>query len=174
MRYFSGFSLRNEAELFNFWLPKSDYTVVGFSYGAIKAVEYLLTTDKRVDRLILLSPAYFNTQSDTFKKMQLLYFKKDPQKYIETFLHNISSPCDIDLKRYLNKEDSAKELKELLYYQWSVEKLKRIQERGTTIEVILGGEDKIIDAKATKDFFEHYTTLYFIKEANHILRRKDD
>lgn len=171
MLYFSGFSLNNEEELFDFWLPANDYTVAGFSYGAIKAVEYLLTTKKRVDRLILLSPAYFNTQSEAFKKMQLLYFKKNRERYIENFMKNIAGSSDIDLKQYLSKDATSTELEELLYYEWSREKLQSIKERGTIIEVVLGGEDKIIDSSAAKEFFEPYTTLYFIKEANHLLRR---
>ena len=172
MHYFSGFSLQNEAELFAFWLPKSQYSVVGFSYGAIKAVEYLLKTDRRVDRLLLLSPAYFNNKSEAFKKMQLLYYKKDPQKYRENFLQNLASGSDISLEKYIMPSPPAKDLEELLYYQWNGEKLKRLEQRGISIEVVLGEKDKIIDAEAAKEFFEKYAVTYFIKDANHLLRSK--
>ncbi len=170
MLYFSGFALQNESELFDFWLPQTQYCVVGFSYGAIKAVEYLLETHKRVDRLLLLSPAYFNNKSEAFKKMQLLYYKKDPYKYRENFLKNISFGSEISLTKYLGPLPPLDDLKELLYYNWSGNKLKTLQKRGILIEVILGGKDKIIDASAAREFFQDYALTYYIKDANHILK----
>ncbi len=172
MHYFSGFSLQNESELFDFWLFQSNYSIAGFSYGAIKAVEYLLTSNKRVDRLLLLSPAYFDNKSAAFKKMQLLYYKKDPQKYREQFLQNIAYGSNISLEKYIAPFPPAQHLQELLYYQWEAKKLEKLQKRGITIEVILGGEDKIIDANEAKDFFQKYAITYYIKDANHLLRSK--
>ncbi len=173
MIYFSGFSLQKEQELFDFWLDSSDYCVAGFSYGAIKAVEYTYKSCERIDRLILLSPAFFNNQNEAFKKMQLLYFKKDAKKYTANFLANITSNSNIDLSSYISN-GKYQELKELLYYNWNIEKLKTIANRGTTIEVILGENDKIIDSKETLKFFENIAVTYYIKNANHILRRLDD
>ena len=172
MHYFSGFSLENESELFDFWLLKNSYSVVGFSYGAIKAVEYLLKADSRVDRLLLLSPAYFNNESEAFKKMQLLYYKKDPKKYRENFLQNITFGSEISLEKYITPFPPAKDLEELLYYQWKGDKLKRLEQRGITIEVVLGEKDKIIDAEVAKEFFEKYAVTYFLKDSNHLLRSK--
>lgn len=170
MRYFSGFSLKNESALFDFWLPKSSYSVVGFSYGAIKALEYTLNSNLRVDRLLLLSPAFFNNKSDAFKKMQLLYYKKNPKRYIENFLQNVSDGCSIDLSRYLCRDTSVDDLSELLNYRWERSKLEAICAKGTVVEVVIGGKDKIIDAQEAKEFFENIATTYFIKDANHILR----
>ena len=168
MLFFSGFCLQNEAKLFDFWLNDSNYTVAGFSYGAIKATEYVLNSKSRVDRLILLSPAFFNDKDKKFKKMQLFYFAKDKDKYIKNFINNITSGSKIDISNYL-KEGSKEELKELLNYQWDIEKLKKITNQGTIIEVILGSKDKIINSKSAKDFFEQIATVYCIKNANHIL-----
>ena len=42
--------------------------------------------------------------------------------------------------------------------------------RGTTIEVFLGKDDKIIDAQAAFDFFAPLTTTYFVKDVGHLLR----
>jgi len=174
MKFFSGFSLENEEELFDFWLDKSQYSVAGFSYGAIKAFEYVYNSKNRVDRLILLSPAFFENRDLAFKKVQLIYFKKNPQKYIDNFLNNINSPkSNIDLSKYI-KIDSSKELKELLYYKWDTKKIESILNKGTIIEVILGESDKIINTKEALNFFQKYAITYFIKEANHILRTKDD
>ena len=57
----------------------------------------------------------------------------------------------------------------MLTYVWDAKKLQRIQERGTVIEVFLGGEDKIIDAEAAYDFFLPLATTYYIKKAGHLL-----
>jgi len=169
MKYFSGFSLENEQELFKFWLNSSQYTVAGFSYGAIKALEYVYNSKNRVDRLILLSPAYFNNKKESFKKMQLLYFKKDSKKYINNFLANITNNSSIDLNNYL-KNGTKEELKELLYYKWDINKLREISNKGTQIEVILGENDKIIDSKEALIFFDKEAITYYIKNANHILK----
>lgn len=174
MRYFSGFSLEKESELFEFWLTKNEYSVAGFSYGAIKAFEYVLNSKKRVDRLILLSPAYFNDKSEAFKKMQLVYYKKNPYMYRENFLKNIANDSNTNIKKYISKDTSINDLKELLYYVWKDENFKVLKERGVTIEVILGESDKIINSTAAKLFFEKKAATYLIKDANHILRRAND
>ena len=170
MHYFSGFSLQNESELFDFWLQKDRYSVAGFSYGAIKALEYICSTDKRVDRLLLLSPAFFNNKSEAFKKTQLIYFKKDSKAYRENFIKNMSEGCEISLNKYIDENATVDELKELLYYEWSNEKLKFVIDKGVTIEVVLGCKDKIIDANEAKNFFQEFATVYCVKEANHLLR----
>jgi esterase/lipase len=169
MKFFSGFALQNEQELFNFWLDCSNYCVAGFSYGAIKALEYTLNCKCRVDRLILLSPAFFNDKTKAFKKTQLIYFKKDTNSYIKNFLNNVKDGFDIDLTRYL-KSATYEELYELLNYNWDIEKFKKIANNGTIIEVILAENDKIINSKKALEFFEDIATIYFIKDANHILK----
>jgi pimeloyl-ACP methyl ester carboxylesterase len=169
MKFFSGFCLQNESELFECFLKKSDFVVAGFSYGAIRALEYTLNTNKRVDRLILLSPAFFNDKKTSFKRAQLLYFQKDKQKYIKNFLKNAASGLDFDFKKYF-KDGSLDELKELLYYNWDKQKIEKLINKGVVIEVFLGGEDKIINANSALEFFKDLTTTYFIKRANHILK----
>ena len=169
MLFFSGFGLNCEEQLFDFWLEKNDFCVAGFSYGAIKAVEYCLNSKSRIDRLILISPAFFNDKDNKYKRMQLLYYSKDKQAYTENFLEHITSGSNVDLTQYINSTNKE-QLEELLYYTWSKEKLQKIASRGTIIEVILGGEDKIIDAKKAKEFFEDVANVYYIKDANHILQ----
>jgi len=170
MKYFNGFSLSNEEELFNFWLQnKNKYLIAGFSYGSIKALKYVLNSNKRVDKLVLISPAYFNDRNDAFKKTQLIHFKKDTIKYMNTFLKNISSGSEINLTKYV-KIGTIKELEELLTFKWKLKDLKKIAENGTKIEVVLGENDKIINSKEALVFFEQVATVYFIKNANHILK----
>lgn len=166
MKFFSGFALKNESQLFNFWLDNSEFSIAGFSYGAIKAFEYALNCKSRVDRLILISPAYFCNKSTRYKELQLKAYDSNTHIYIENFLQNISNKTD--MSKYLNKH-SKEELKELLYYNWQESDFKSLQERGVTIEVILAEKDKIIDSKKALEFFEPLATTYFIKSANHIL-----
>lgn len=168
MTYFHGFSLQNEEGLFSQYLLKSDYCVAGFSYGAQQALEYVYHSKKRIDRLILLSPAFFQTQTQSFIRTQLRYFEAGQKAYVEQFLSNVTYPSSVDLSAYLNV-GTKEELEALLTYVWDKDKIEEIQRRGTTIEVFLGVEDKIIDAKATFDFFAPLTTTYFLKDTGHAL-----
>ena len=166
--YFSGFCLKNEQELFNEYLIQNDFTISGFSYGCIKAIEYALNTNGRIDKIQLFSPSYFNTQNEKFKRMQLIFFKKNPVAYVDNFLKN----CGFDDKnkdKYfsLGKFD---ELKELLYYEWKEEKLQKLKDKNIEIETYLGSNDKIIDSQEALTFFRKFGDVYFIKGVGHILR----
>jgi hypothetical protein len=167
--YFSGFCLKNEKELFCDYLVENDFTISGFSYGAIKAFEEALNCDNRVDLLQLFSPAFFQTQNDKFVRMQLMFFKKDSKSYCENFLRNIAYPSNIDVSKYLN-EGTYEELQTLLTYKWDEEKLNKLLDKGTKIEVYLGESDKIIDSSKAYEFFKNFSTVYFIKNHGHILK----
>lgn len=168
-KYFSGFSLENEKEIFSEYLIENDFTVSGFSYGAIKAFEEVLNSDERVDLLQLFSPAFFQTQNEKFVRMQLMFFKKDSKAYCENFLKNIASPSNFNMIQYF-KEGSFEELQTLLSYKWSEEKLNKLLNKGVKIEVYLGSDDKIIDSKNSSLFFKEFATVYFIKNSGHILK----
>ena len=167
-RYFSGFCFFEESELFQDYIIQNDFTVSGFSFGAIKAFEELLLSNNRVDKLQLFSPAFFQTKDEKFKRTQVMYFKKDANAYCQTFLSNVLSPLDLDISKYF-KLGSIEELQELLYYEWSEEKLQKLIEKGVKIEVYLGGNDKIIDASKAQEFFKEFATVYYIKEKGHLL-----
>ena len=166
--YFSGFCFSQERELFEEYLIENDFTLCGFSFGAIKAFEEALSTNQRVDKLQLFSPAFFQNYDDKFKKKQLMYFKKDANLYSQSFLENVIFPKQIDISEYF-KLGTIEELEELLYYEWKEEKLQKILDKGIKIEVYLGGVDKIIDASKAKDFFKDFATVYYIKEKGHLL-----
>ncbi len=166
--FFSGFCFFEESELFDEYLIKNDFTICGFSYGAIKAFEEALTTNQRVDKLQLFSPAFFQTQDDKFKRTQLMYFKKDANAYVHNFLTNVKYPTNTDISKYF-KLGTIEELQELLYYEWSEEKLQKLLEKGTKIEVYLGGVDKIIDASKANELFKRFANVYYIKEKGHLL-----
>lgn len=169
MRYFNGFSLRGEERFFSEYLIQNDLCVAGFSYGAQQAFEYVYNTTQRVDRLILLSPAFFQSQKPSFIRTQLRYFKNSREAYIKQFLANTAYPSQVDLSACLST-GTQEELEALLSYRWESEKIRKITGRGTTIEVFLGSEDKIIDAPAAFDFFAGKTVTYWIKGAGHLLK----
>ena len=170
MIFFSGFCLQNEASLFETYLKKSDFTVAGFSLGAIDALEYVLASKHRIDRLQLFSPAFFDDKEEAFKRAQVHYFKKNKVRYIETFLNNASYPSQMDLSVYYH-DSSLGDLERLLHYRWKEEALQALQKRAIMIEVYVGERDKIIDSVKTKDFFLPYAQTIMIKEAGHILQR---
>ena len=168
--YFNGFCLENESELFKEYLIENDYTISGFSYGAIKAFKFAMASsamDIRIDLLQLFSPSFFNDKDEKYKRMQLIYFNKDSQKYCDNFLENSG----------FSKEQSEKyftmgkyeELDELLNYKWDQSKLQMLIDNGTKIEVYLGENDKIVDSQKALEFFVNSSEVYFIKKKEHIL-----
>lgn len=169
MKYFSGFSLQDEASLFEAFIPQGAYSIAGFSYGAIEAFEYALKSERRIERLTLLSPAFFQYQKPSFQRTQLRYFEANKEAYIKQFLTNVSYPSSMDISEYL-KMGTKEELERLLSYLWDKEKIQTLLDRGTVIEVFLGEEDKIIDMAKASDFFEPLGTLYKIKDVGHLLR----
>ncbi|MEJ2373489.1 MAG: hypothetical protein P8Y16_06825 [Sulfurimonas sp.] len=97
MQFFSGFSLKNEEYLFTPYIKHSDFTVCGFSYGAIKATKYVensLEQRKRVDTLQLFSPAFFQTKDQKFKRLQLMSYKRDKEVYLENFINSCFEPYE--------------------------------------------------------------------------------
>ncbi len=65
MIYFSGFGMTGEQELFVDYLDDREFVVAGFSYGAIEAFEYCLSATTRINKLQLLSPAFFQKKGAT-------------------------------------------------------------------------------------------------------------
>lgn len=168
VKYFNGFSLKGEETLFSEYLYHSRYCVAGFSYGAQKALEYTLDTSDRIDRLILLSPAFFQSQKPSFIRAQLRYFESNKEVYVSQFLKNVSYPSTLDISPYL-AIGTVEELESLLSYEWQREKIDRLLKRGVTIEVFLGQKDKIVQCDQAQTFFTH-TTNYILKDAGHLLR----
>jgi len=169
MKYFSGFSLANEEQFFSDYLIDSDYAVAGFSYGAQKALEYAYGTKERIDRLILISPAFFQNHKKSFVKTQLRYFKLDEESYKKEFLKNVVYPSTINLDDYV-ASGSYDELEALLTYVWEEEKIKILLNRGVKIEVFMGERDKIVDAEKSFEFFSKLLPCYLLKGKGHLLK----
>ncbi|NWF67132.1 MAG: pimelyl-ACP methyl ester esterase BioV [Campylobacterales bacterium] len=166
--FFSGFGFCYEEILFEKFYKKNDFTVAGFSLGAIKAFEYTLNSKQRVDNLILLSPAFFNDKDEKFKRLQLLHFNKNRELYIKNFLDNVKYPSHIDISQFMC-ECVEDDLKFLLNYYWNEDKLKYLNEKGVKIEVFLGKADKIINSKVAVEFFKKHSTAYFFNDYGHLL-----
>jgi pimeloyl-ACP methyl ester carboxylesterase len=168
MIYFNGFALNGEEKFFKEYTIDSDFCVVGFSYGTQRAFEYVYNSSSRIDRLILLSPAFFQNHKKSFIKAQLRYFKADQESYTKQFLENVSYPSDINLNECL-EIGKYEELESLLSYVWDRDKILELIDRGVTIEVFIGGEDKIVDSQKSFEFFSNITTTYLLKERGHLL-----
>ncbi len=168
MRYFNGFSLKGEEIFFKEQLIDSDFAVGGFSYGAVKAFEYVYNSKERIDRLILLSPAFFQNYKKSFIRTQLRYFNADKTSYTKQFLKNVVYPSSIKLDKYLT-QGTVEELEELLTYSWDSKKILELLDRGVVIEVFIGEQDKIVDAEKSFEFFSKLLPCYLSKGRGHLL-----
>lgn len=168
MTFYSGFSLTNDKHFFDAYILDSDYTVCGFSYGAIKAAIYAVNTSSRIDTLQLFSPAFFQTTKSSFQRLQLASFFSDPEIYCKRFIHGCFAPGkmqDVDVNM-----GTIEELNELLKFVWDELLLQKILDKGIRIEVYLGMKDHIITAAAARDFFSTYAAVTSIQNANHFLQ----
>ena len=174
MRYFSGFCFFDEEEIFSDFIDEGVYNVVGFSYGAQRALEFVrdeIKNGKRVAKLQLLSPAFFNNKSSSFKRTQIVGFNKNSRIYIDKFLESCGVDyTNIDSYRRYIKDGDIDELKSLLGYTWDEGVLKKIADKGVEIEVFLGDMDEIIDAWEVMEFFKNSSIVYLLKKRNHLLR----
>lgn len=171
MNYFSGFGLEGEENLFLEFIKNSDFCVAGFSFGAISAFEYVNSYSHRVDILQLISPAYFQGKASSFKKAQIMSFKKSKAEYMKKFYQNSTSREDI-IKPY-KKSPTLEELIFGVEYIWSRERLESLKKRGVNIEIYLGECDNIVDVKAIKEFFLDFADVYYLKNRDHFLLLKE-
>jgi len=170
--YFSGFCLQNDKELFQDYIEYSDFNIAGFSYGAIRAFEYALNqvkNNKRVQKLQLFSPAFFQDQNKKYKRLQLMFYKKDEVEYKNNFIKNIAKHSNSDLSKYLS-DGTYEQLDTLLNYEWKSCDFELLINSGVKIEVYLGSDDKIINSINALEFFKEFAEVYFIKNVGHILR----
>jgi hypothetical protein len=168
MRFYSGFALSGDQHFFDPYLKHSDYTVAGFSYGAIKAAQYVADSHERIDTLQLFSPAFFQTKKESFRRLQMGGYFKDAERYLENFLTSCFAPSPVSPLAL--GENSAESLQELLYFEWTYSLMERIRTKGTIIEVYLGLDDQVIDVAGAREFFLPYATVTSIKRANHFLQ----
>ncbi|MCI4406346.1 MAG: pimelyl-ACP methyl ester esterase BioV [Sulfuricurvum sp.] len=168
MRFYSGFALSGDQHFFDPYLKHSDYTVAGFSYGAIKAAQYVVEVHERIDTLQLFSPAFFQTKKESFRRLQMGGYIKDTERYLDNFLTSCFAPSPVASVTFGNND--AESLQELLYFEWTDELMESIRSKGTRIEVYLGLEDQVIDVEGAREFFLPYATVISIRKGNHFLQ----
>ncbi|RDU62438.1 pimelyl-ACP methyl ester esterase BioV [Helicobacter sp. MIT 14-3879] len=169
MRFFSGFGFENDYEIFSDILEKykGNYNIAGFSYGAQNALEFSLKNNTRINRLILLSPAFFNDIDDWFIHKQLGLFAKNSKVYMKYFLKNIG--FENKFINYLKTPD-AKDLKLLLKYRFNSNSMYFLKSRGIKFDIYIGSNDKIINVNNACEFFARFGIVYLLKNANHLLK----
>ena len=171
MTFYSGFSLLNEQHYFESYLENNDYTIAGFSYGAIAAAHHASQSTTRIDTLQLFSPAFFQTKSDSFKRLQLSGFRKSPQEYRHRFLESCFAPYSVQ-EVELDWNANEEHLRELLYFEWTAELMESIVAKGIRIEVFLGDHDRVIDVDGAREFFLRYATVTSLRMGNHFLQEQ--
>lgn len=168
MKFYSGFSLEEDRCFFDPFLNVSDFTIAGFSYGAIKAARYAAEARERIDTLQLFSPAFFQTKKESFRRLQMSGYFKDSERYLENFITSCFAPLPKSPIKF--GENSAEALEELLYFEWTKELMETIRSKGIRIEVYLGLEDQVIDVEGAREFFLPYATVTSIRKGNHFLQ----
>ncbi len=169
--YYNGFALQNESHFFDSIIDESRYALSGFSYGAIKAFREAQKSTERIDTLQLISPAFFQSRDEKFKRLQLMGYKKNAVDYVKRFIENSFAPYSP--QKIEIAEHHYGGLEELLHYEWQEDALKAVTERGIRIEVYLGSDDKITDVEAAYAFFVPFATVHLIKGANHFLQGEE-
>jgi esterase/lipase len=164
MRYYSGFCFWDERELFGEYLDEGEFCVAGFSYGAQKALIDAVHTHKRVDKLQLISPAFFTFNQKAIN-LQLKSFQTNKQNYIQTFLTNVIYPTNRDISKYID-ECEYEQLEELFSFNWNL--IHHLDKR-IKLEVFIGEKDKIINVKQAVKFFKSFGEVYVLKDKGHLL-----
>lgn len=141
--------------------------VAGFSYGSIAATRYALAHED-VKRLILLSPAYYTHKDDEFRSVQLTAFEADSDLYALKLLKKSGLSAE-DGAKY-GQQGTKEQLRELLYFDWNMAGLDELVQRGVSIEVFIGDNDRVVEPLVSKEFFEKFAKVYMLENKNHVLR----
>jgi len=168
VKFFSGFCVDGEAELFAEFFPPKEAFIAGFSYGAIEAIEYAVSTEEFFKKLILLSPAYYAHKDDEFRDMQHGAFVADAELYRLKLLKR--SGLDETMAAKYAKMGTKEELCKLLYFAWSQELFDELKAKGVDIEIYIGSGDRVVDSEPSAEFFRAHGTVYYMKNKNHFLR----
>lgn len=125
---------------------------------------------QRINRMILLSPAFFNDKNEDFKNTQMATFEKNRAIYMKAFYKNIGANAEDGA--YLREIDllDSRDLEQCLHYKFKSADLEALNARGVEIISIFGECDKIINAQIAHAFFARFGVAFFIKGANHLLR----
>lgn len=144
--------------------------MAGFSYGAQRALEVAYESQERIQTLQLISPAFFQSSSEAFRRAQVRAFKHDEARYRERFLQNCTTEAELERVKRFSAPMDLEALETLLWYEWSAEKIGALVARGVEIEVFLGAKDRIIPAGEALAFFRALPVrVFWLKEGEHII-----
>jgi hypothetical protein len=161
--FFSGFCLHGEKELFENFLEETPFTWAGFSFGAQQLWEKLRHwSGGRIQKIILLSPAYFGSKPEKWVQLNLAGFQRNREKYIRNFLQKGGLP---DWK-YLDPTCTYSQLEKGLNFQWEPIPpiLKKVE-----CHIYLGEADKIVDLEGAYSFFKKVGIVHLLKHHTHFL-----
>jgi len=163
--FWDGFCIKNGKQLLGKYRDLAPLRIGGFSYGAQQVWELLKKGGTgRIVKVQLFSPAYFDSLSDRWKKLNLERFKQDREGYLKEFYRRALIPPKYQNWECLHRQEMEEELKKLLTYRW-----KKIDLTGLDLEVYLGERDRIIDLEGAYQFFKKLGRVYLIKGVGHSL-----
>lgn len=175
----NGFFFQKELIFLKNFVHKGIYDISGFGFGAQKAYDEAflrISRGRRVNKLILLSPAFFGNgkmnQSD--KILQIKAFEENKKIYTFNLLKLMGEENNLMEKNPTSKDFVLKikssDLYSMFDYIWDKKKIETLSYRGVSTEIYLGGKDKTINALKISEFFAPHATIYLIKKANHFLK----
>lgn len=129
MRYFSGFGLYGdyalfESLLYDFGYVPNHYDIIGFSSGALSALQYAMqriVNKQRVGRVILLSPLLYTHHISSDSVLNIAGLDSDLIKSFKQNVENLDSKNYTQIITHVSFESFAKEFSHInIYTLWNL------------------------------------------------------
>ncbi|MEY4504366.1 MAG: hypothetical protein RL154_660, partial [Pseudomonadota bacterium] len=113
------------------------------------------------------SPAYFCNISSDVKYSEIVIFNSHQKLWFKQFY----SKCGA-IKSYCSSVNATEEnLKKLFYYNWSKDNFNILSQKGISIDIFFGSDDKILQIDDAIEFFKPFVRqIFLIKNASHTLK----
>lgn len=129
MRYFSGFGLYGdyalfESLLYDFGYVPNHYDIIGFSSGALSALQYAMqriVNKQRVGRVILLSPLLYTHHISSDSVLNIAGFDSDLITSFKRNVENLDSKNNTQIITHVSFESFAREFSHInIYTLWNL------------------------------------------------------
>ena len=129
MRYFSGFGLYGdyalfESLLYDFGYVPNHYDIIGFSSGALSALQYAMqriVNKQRVGRVILLSPLLYTHHISSDSVLNIAGLDSDLITSFKRNVENLDSKNNIQIITHVSFESFAREFSHInIYTLWNL------------------------------------------------------
>ena len=129
MRYFSGFGLYGdyalfESLLYDFGYVPNHYDIIGFSSGALSALQYAMQSianKQRVGRVILLSPLLYTHHISNNSVLNIAGLDSDLITSFKRNVENLDSKNNIQIITHVSFESFAREFSHInIYTLWNL------------------------------------------------------